>query len=159
VAHRTGYRRAIGSERTAATRRAVTTALNTAYDTLLTARATVGGRSRRMTHLMAMLNASSRAPCSASLLDWLRGGRLAWTFTIRLMACVGVAAVASEVLPLQRSYWVVLTVAIVVEPSRPGASATSAWRPRQFAATLRNVCRFLAAALIQDPDPAAGGHG
>jgi len=31
--------------------------------------------------------------------------------------------------------------------------------PRQFAATLRDVCRFLAAALIQDPDPAAGGHG
>jgi uncharacterized membrane protein YccC len=49
-------------------------------------------------------------------LDELRGGRLAWTFTIRLMVCVGVAAVASEVLPLQRSYWVVLTVAIVVKP-------------------------------------------
>ncbi len=56
-----------------------------------------------MTHLMAVL-------------DRLRGGQLAWTFTIRLMACVGVAAVASEVLPLQRSYWVVLTVAIVVKP-------------------------------------------
>ena len=205
--------RAIGTDRTAETRRAVTAALNTAYDTLLTARATAGGRSRRMRDLMAVLNASSRvseavitlrqegtrppplvaetldrladaiaaggpsraaslrrgshpdgvppipAPWSSSpgslelqdalaalartvawtpatppqpaprtppreraravlgtLLDELRGGRLAWTFTIRLMVCVGVAAVASEVLPLQRSYWVVLTVAIVVKP-------------------------------------------
>jgi signal transduction histidine kinase len=168
-----GDLRAIGTDRTAQTRRAVTTALNTAYDTLLTARATAGGRSRRMTHLMAVLNASSRVaeavvtlrregarplplvadtldrladaiaaggPLPATpparppepaprtplreraraalgtLLDQLRGGRLAWTFTIRLMVCVGVAAVASEVLPLQRSYWVVLTVAIVVKP-------------------------------------------
>ncbi len=52
--------RAIGTDRIAETRRAVTAALNTAYDTLLTARATAGGRSRRMTHLMAVLNASSR---------------------------------------------------------------------------------------------------
>ena len=196
--------RAIDTGRTAETRRAVTAALNTAYDTLLTARATAGGRSRRMTQLMAVLSASSRvseavitlrqegprppslvaetldrladaiaaggpsragsprrgphpdgvppipAPWSSSpgslelrdalaalartvawtpatppepaprtppreraravlgtLLDELRGGRLAWTFTIRLMVCVGVAAVASEVLPLQRSYWAV----------------------------------------------------
>src|SRR6185312_13428311 len=166
--------------------RAITAALNTAYDTLLTARATVGGRSRRLTHLMAVLNASSpvseavvtlrregtrppplvadtldrladaiaagdaphggplhrgphpdgvppippawssspgslelrdglaalartiawtpatspepapRTPLSeraravpGTLLDRLRGGRLAWTFTIRLMVCVG----------------------------------------------------------------------
>ncbi|HJZ27306.1 MAG TPA: FUSC family membrane protein, partial [Streptosporangiaceae bacterium] len=52
--------RAIGTDRTAETRRAVTAALNTAYDTLLTARATAGGRSRRMRDLMAVLNASSR---------------------------------------------------------------------------------------------------
>jgi uncharacterized membrane protein YccC len=43
-------------------------------------------------------------------------GRLTWIFAVRLMACVGVAAVASEVLPLQRSYWVVLTVVIVMKP-------------------------------------------
>ncbi|MGH3218100.1 MAG: FUSC family protein [Streptosporangiaceae bacterium] len=43
-------------------------------------------------------------------------GRLTWIFTIRLMVCVGVAAVISEVLPLQRSYWVVLTVVIVLKP-------------------------------------------
>ena len=52
--------RAIGTDRTAGARRAVTAALNTAYDTLLTAQAAAGGRSRRMTHLMAVLNASSR---------------------------------------------------------------------------------------------------
>jgi uncharacterized membrane protein YccC len=32
------------------------------------------------------------------------------------MASVGVAAVMSEILPLQRSYWVVLTVALVLKP-------------------------------------------
>lgn len=194
--------RAIGTDRTVAARRAVTAALNTAYDTLLTARATAGGQSRRMTHLGAVLYASSRvseavitlrhegirppplvadtldrladasvasgpvygvppvppawssspgslelrdalatvartiartpatppgpAPRTPSrqralafpgtLLDQLLGGQLAWTFTIRLMVCVGVAGTASEVLPLQRSYWVVLTVAIVLKP-------------------------------------------
>lgn len=43
-------------------------------------------------------------------------GRLTRTFAVRLMVCIGVAAVLSEVLPLQRSYWVVLTVAIVLKP-------------------------------------------
>ena len=46
----------------------------------------------------------------------LIGGRVAWTFTIRLMICTGVAAVMSEVLPIQRSYWVVLTTAIILKP-------------------------------------------
>ena len=396
-----GDLRAIGTDRTAGTRRAVTAALNTAYHTLLTVRATAGGPSRRGTHLMAVLNASSRVseavvtlrregtrppplvadtldrladaiaaggplhggplrrgphldgtpldmlrsisqhwaardedggngvgrdaggprtsdqqspeplpgvppippPWSSSpgslelrdglaalartiawtpatppepaprtplreraraelgtLLDQLRGGPLAWTFTIRLMVCVGVAAVASEVLPLQRSYWVVLTVAIVVKPDNGsvfaralqrgigtivgavlgaiilaaipygpwllfpmavlaagqpygrlrnfGLAATfmtplivllldllapAGWRlpeerlvdtllgcaivllvgyatwpsswhshlPRQFAATLRDICRFMEATLIPDPDPdpAARGRG
>ena len=48
--------------------------------------------------------------------DQLIGGRVAWTFTIRLMVCAGAAAVVSEVLPLQRSYWVVLTVGIIMKP-------------------------------------------
>jgi uncharacterized membrane protein YccC len=215
--------RAIGTDRTAQSRSAVTAALNTAYDTLLTARATAGGRSRRMMHLMAELNASSRVseavitlrregtrpppavagtldrladsiavrgplhgqrkpvpvhgvppippPWSSSpgslelrdalttlariiagtaatsaepasrpslreriramlhtLLDQLWGGQLAWTFTIRLMVCVGVAAVASEVLPLQRSYWVVLTVAIVLKPDHGSVFARALQR-------------------------------
>jgi uncharacterized membrane protein YccC len=48
--------------------------------------------------------------------DQLLGGRIAWEFTIRLMLCAGVAAVISEVLPLARSYWVVLTVGIILKP-------------------------------------------
>ena len=52
----------------------------------------------------------------ADAIDQVRGGRLVRLSAVRLMACVGVAAVMSEVLPLQRSYWVVLTVAIVMKP-------------------------------------------
>ncbi|HKD89165.1 MAG TPA: FUSC family protein [Streptosporangiaceae bacterium] len=37
-------------------------------------------------------------------------------FAVRLMACVGVAGVMTEVLPLSRSYWVILTVVIVLKP-------------------------------------------
>lgn len=48
--------------------------------------------------------------------DQLRGGRLIWLAAARLMVCIGVAALLSEVLPLQRSYWVILTVAIVLKP-------------------------------------------
>jgi uncharacterized membrane protein YccC len=48
--------------------------------------------------------------------DELRGGRLIWLAAVRLMVCIGVAAVLSEILPLQRSYWVILTVAIVLKP-------------------------------------------
>ncbi len=50
------------------------------------------------------------------LLDEFGGGRLSRIFTLRLMACMGVAGFVSEVLPLQRSYWVPLTVAIVLKP-------------------------------------------
>lgn len=51
-----------------------------------------------------------------ALVEDLLGGWIAWTFTIRLMLCTGVAAVLSEVAPLTRSYWVVLTVAIILKP-------------------------------------------
>jgi uncharacterized membrane protein YccC len=44
------------------------------------------------------------------------GGRIRRIFVVRLMVCMGVAGVVSEVLPLQRSYWVPLTVAIVLKP-------------------------------------------
>ena len=50
------------------------------------------------------------------LVDEFGGGRLSRIFTLRLMACMGVAGVVSEVLPLQRSYWVPLTVAIILKP-------------------------------------------
>jgi uncharacterized membrane protein YccC len=196
--------RAIGTPSIEAARRSVITALNTAYDTLLTRRSSsTGGRNKRDMHLMAILNAShqmaeaaialrtegerppewvtdtidrladaiargagdraalptipppwsaspgalalrdsmvtlasaiagSWAPPSAppapedwrsrvrdratSLADQLVGGRIDWTFTVRLMICIGIAAVISEVVALQRSYWVVLTVAIILKP-------------------------------------------
>jgi uncharacterized membrane protein YccC len=50
------------------------------------------------------------------LVDELIGSWFAWTFTIRLTSCVLVASVLSEVLPLQRSYWVPLTVAVILKP-------------------------------------------
>ena len=48
--------------------------------------------------------------------ELLAGGQIAWEYTFRLMLCTGVAAVLSEVLPLQRSYWLVLTVGIILKP-------------------------------------------
>jgi uncharacterized membrane protein YccC len=53
---------------------------------------------------------------ASRLLDDFGGGRLIRLYTIRLMTCMAVAGVVSEVLPLQRSYWVPLTVAIVLKP-------------------------------------------
>ena len=50
------------------------------------------------------------------LIDEFGGGRLSRIFTLRLMICMGVAGLVTEVLPLQRSYWVPLTVAIVLKP-------------------------------------------
>ncbi len=44
------------------------------------------------------------------------GGRLTRIFALRLMLSIGVASLVSQALPLQRSYWVVLTVAIVLRP-------------------------------------------
>lgn len=190
-----GDLRAAGTPGFAEGRRGATAAMNTAYDTVLTARSTAGGRSQEMMRLVAMLNqanliaeaattlsmAGNRAPPQViEALDGLAGalaentappamprvpgdspglvalrdsmGGLAcvlsrdWsprapapaakpplrdrlgalsdrlsssltrTFALRLMVCVGLAAVVSEVLPLRRSYWVVLTVAIVLKP-------------------------------------------
>ena len=209
--------RAVGGDQYTARRHALTSALNTAYDELLTARSTATGRSRPRARLAAALNAShliaeaavtlgvagtrppplviqtvsrlggairngtpppmipppwgdspatltlrdamvgaARAlardwspedhartglrdrlravapPASLGslgslgagrlreragrLLDEFGGGRLSRIFTLRLMACMGVAGLVSEVLPLQRSYWVPLTVAIVLKP-------------------------------------------
>jgi uncharacterized membrane protein YccC len=61
--------------------------------------------------------ALSRARLRAQhVAEQLLGGRIAWEFTLRLMICTGVAAILSEVLPLQRSYWLVLTVGIILKP-------------------------------------------
>ncbi len=196
---------AIGTDTALARRQAVTTAVNTAYDELLSARAIAAGRNRTTMRLIAALNASNQMSQAATTLgvagnrpppmvietvrrlgevittrgqppmippvwdtspgavalrdamagvariltrDWtpgertqatlraevaqrsghrsdgiedrvlrvIGGGQVSRTFMIRLMACMGVAGVVSEVLPLQRSYWVTLTVAIVLKP-------------------------------------------
>ena len=66
---------------------------------------------------------SSPAPRGPSARERLRdvlaetaGGRLTRVFALRLMLSIGVAAVVSQEFPIQRSYWVVLTVAIVLRP-------------------------------------------
>jgi uncharacterized membrane protein YccC len=67
----------------------------------------------------AALAAEVRAPRGGRLDRVVRafgGGRIRRIFVVRLMVCMGVAGVVSEVLPLQRSYWVPLTVAIVLKP-------------------------------------------
>jgi uncharacterized membrane protein YccC len=200
---------AIGTADFTAKRQAVTTALNAAYDDLLSARAIAPGRDRTTMRLIAALNASNQMAQAATTLgvagsrpppmvietvrrlaevirtgskgsqppmippvwdtssgavelrdamvgvsrvlsrDWTPGdrtraalheevlrersgdsgdgirerilrvvgaGQISRTFALRLMACMGVAGVVSEVLPLQRSYWVPLTVAIVLKP-------------------------------------------
>jgi uncharacterized membrane protein YccC len=200
--------RAVGTDAFTRQRQAVTDALNTAYDELLSARSTAIGRNRRAMRLVEALNASNslceagaalgmagtrpppliistierlgdsirngtpppvippawddspgmramhdamvavarvlspvgqggrggsgrkvspqdqggpggdRSPRAdtARLLEEFDAGRLGRIFTLRLMICMGVATVVSEVLPLQRSYWVPLTVAIVLKP-------------------------------------------
>lgn len=50
------------------------------------------------------------------VLDQIRGGPLIWIYVIRLMTCIAVASLLTDVLPLQRSYWVILTVALVLRP-------------------------------------------
>ena len=62
------------------------------------------------------LTRPSRTERLMAAIDQIRGGRLVWLSAIRLMACIGVAALLSEALPLERSYWVILTVAIVLKP-------------------------------------------
>jgi uncharacterized membrane protein YccC len=187
--------RSIGTEAFAADRRALTAALNVAYDQLLTTRSGIGGANPQLSRLVALLNHSflvaeatntlalegtappagvsdtvgaladsieydrpppalppawsdtpgARALCDAlrgavrliegqqipdggqpappgwrervrTATDRIRAGRLTRLYALRLMASIGVAAVVSEILPLQRSYWVVLTVAFVLKP-------------------------------------------
>jgi len=200
-----GELKAIGTEEYTARRQAVTLAIGTAYDELLSSRAIAAGRNRRIMRLVAELNASNLVAQAATTLavagerppplvietvarlaeairtgsqppmipatwdsspgslalrdalagtarvlasDWspgdrtraairaesaarpgtpragigdriikaFGGGQVSRTFVLRLMVCMGAAGVVSEVLPLQRSYWVLLTVAIVLKP-------------------------------------------
>jgi uncharacterized membrane protein YccC len=73
------------------------------------------------------------------------------TFALRLMLCIGVATVCSQTLPLQRSYWVPLAVAVVLKPDF-GSVFARAW---QYAAG--TAIGAAAGALIltgYPPDPA-----
>ncbi|WP_410668230.1 FUSC family protein [Amycolatopsis sp. cmx-4-68] len=169
----------------------LTTAMNTAYDQLLTARSWLSGRDaayRQLLNLLsattpaveasvAMVNAGRRTPqevidhfvaLSASVLasqplpeppprasddadpvltalyaglvrigkgddrkrreptpwyrrlrDWVRSlasGPLTWIAALRLTLCVAIAEVVGLLVPLERSYWITLTVGIVLKP-------------------------------------------
>jgi uncharacterized membrane protein YccC len=50
------------------------------------------------------------------LTDQVLTGRQTWLYVLRLVLCMTAAEVLRGVLPLQRSYWLVLTVAIVLKP-------------------------------------------
>lgn len=164
-------------------RHQLTTAMNTAYDRLLTARSWLSGRDaayRKLLNLLsastpaveaavAMVNAGQRAtpeivehltalaaavladqplpsppdgdsplhdglarissgkdrprraptPAWANLRGWagsLTAGPLTWVAALRLALCVALAELASVLLPLERSYWITLTVGIVLKP-------------------------------------------
>jgi len=75
-----------------------------------------GLRERFRAEMAGSLEPGRLGRMAGRLLDEFGGGRLSRIFTLRLMACMGVAGFVSEVLPLQRSYWVPLTVAIVLKP-------------------------------------------
>jgi uncharacterized membrane protein YccC len=71
-------------------------------------------------------------------------------FAIRLMLCIGVATVLSQALPLQRSYWVPLTVAVVLRPDLGSVFA------RALQSAAGTVIGASAGALIlasRPPDP------
>ena len=81
-----------------------------------------------------------RPPSRSGLVDRILaavgGGQISRTYVVRLMACMGVAGVVSEVLPLARSYWLPLTVLgdlraefqrTMSEPPSISRSATAWW--------------------------------
>lgn len=52
----------------------------------------------------------------AELRDALIGGHETWWQTVRLILCLGVADTVGQMLGLERSFWVVLSVAVVMKP-------------------------------------------
>ena len=52
----------------------------------------------------------------AGLRDHLLGGGETWFAVLRLVVCVAIAQAASVLLPLERPYWITLTVAVVMKP-------------------------------------------
>jgi uncharacterized membrane protein YccC len=87
--------------------RALTTALAAAADVLA---------GRRRLDRPARIRRRGLRDRLRDLRDETLAGRLTRIFALRLMASVGVAAIVSQTFALQRSYWVVLTVAIVLRP-------------------------------------------
>jgi uncharacterized membrane protein YccC len=91
---------------------------------------TLGGASRMASGGKAVPGDDYRVPVRRgpwrTLVEQV-GGEFAPTFAIRLMLCVGVATVCSEALPLQRSYWVPLAVAVVLKPDF-GSVFARAWQ-------------------------------
>ncbi|PXY31304.1 FUSC family protein [Prauserella muralis] len=60
-----------------------------------------------------------RVPPLRRLRDWLdslTSGPLTWVATLRLTLCVALAETVSLVVPVERSYWITLTVGIVLKP-------------------------------------------
>ena len=51
-----------------------------------------------------------------TLLDEMLGGRAVWLHALRMAVCMAVAGLLVDLLPFDRSYWVFLTVAIVLKP-------------------------------------------
>jgi hypothetical protein len=66
--------RSVGTAGFADARRGATTALNTAYDQVLTTRSTITGRNQELMHLMAVLNQTHPIAEAAARL-WLEGNR------------------------------------------------------------------------------------
>ncbi|WP_103354958.1 FUSC family protein [Amycolatopsis sp. CA-128772] len=205
-------------------RHRLTTAMNTAYDQLLTARSWLSGRDAAYRHLLnllsattpaveasvAMVNAGRRPPqavidhfvaLSASVLasqplpepppvpsddgdpllaalyaglvrigkgddrkrreptPWYRrlrtwagslaSGPLTWIAALRLTLCVAIAEVVGLLVPFERSYWITLTVGIVLKPDFGSVFGR---------AVLRGI-GTLAGVGIGAVVLAAGGHG
>ncbi|HEY4020262.1 MAG TPA: FUSC family protein, partial [Pseudonocardiaceae bacterium] len=49
-------------------------------------------------------------------LDEMLGGKIVWLHALRLAVCMAVAGLLVNMLPIDRSYWVFLTIAIVLKP-------------------------------------------
>jgi uncharacterized membrane protein YccC len=91
----------------------------------------------------------------------LRNFGLGATFMTPLVVLlIDLLAPAGWRLPAERLVDTLLGCAIVLLVGyAPWPSSWHSHLPRQFAATLRDICRFVGAALIPDPDPAARGRG
>lgn len=85
------------------------------------------------------------------LTTWLAdvvGGPATWTHAARLALCIGLAELASRQLHLERSYWVALTVALVLKPDFGSVFARAVLRA---GGTVLGV-GLGAAVLLLDPD-------